>query len=228
LSKVSRGKSFISKSKSSASCCKTTPSFAQTKEKVIVYCYDIHFNGDVEFEGKYERLFKHGITTTCYCDVATLKALHNEDVVRLFSNVGWRNFLCTKYPTYKRVTLEFFISLKDNVGPRFDDDTILTSKEYDSKGGSSSDIQHQALRYVHRALASTIFGYEEKSKVQRDEVYMLDHMLHAKPINTGAFRIRQMKSIFTNHSTKGKTVLGVLITPIALQLGHNSVFCKIN
>ncbi|KAL2900971.1 Lethal(2) giant larvae protein-like protein SRO7, partial [Bienertia sinuspersici] len=253
-----------SKSKSSLSCLKKQPpSNALTKEKVIVDYYNVNFNGDAEFKEIYERLFKHVFTATRYCGVATLKALHIEDDVPwLFSNVGWCNFHITKYPTYKRVTLEFLSSLKANVGPGFDDGMItfclynashsrtlaqlnevlglpsgdnrstskywnasplwriLTGKEFDSKKSSSSHIRHPAHRYVHKALANTVFSREENSKVRKDEVCMLDHMLHVKAINTGAFLIWQMESIVANQTAKGAIVLEGLITPIALNLGH--------
>ncbi|KAL2894718.1 DNA polymerase III PolC-type [Bienertia sinuspersici] len=93
--------------------------------------------------------------------------------------------------------------------------------DFDSKGSSNSLIRHPALRYVHKVLANTIFGREENSKVRRDEIYMLEHMLHAKPIDIGAFLIRQMLSNVKKETTSGAIVLGGLITPIALHLGHS-------
>uniref|UniRef100_A0A803L4U2 Arabidopsis retrotransposon Orf1 C-terminal domain-containing protein n=1 Tax=Chenopodium quinoa TaxID=63459 RepID=A0A803L4U2_CHEQI len=203
------------------------------------------------YKENYEKLFKRGVVATRYCDLDALKALHIEDNVRwFFSNVGWGDFLTKKYPTYKRIALEFLSSLKAIVepgyhdvitfrlynvehtwtlaklnevlnlptgGPRlaskfWKDDGLwgmLTGKnKYDSSASPSALVRHPALRYVLRVLANTIFGREDNNK------------LYAKPIDVGAFLIRQMKSIANKQTTKGAIVVGGLITPIALYLGH--------
>ncbi|KAL2921152.1 hypothetical protein RDABS01_012643, partial [Bienertia sinuspersici] len=257
-------KNSTSKQKSSTSSGKKKIiSTAQANNEVVIDYYDIDFNGDAQFKENYDKLFKRVVSATRYCYIDALKALHIEDDVRwLFSNVGRHDFLTAKYPTYKRVTLEFLSSLKGVVKPGLDgmvtfrlynakhtwklshlDEVLglptegprLTSKywdanqiwrrmgpgtDFDSKGCLNYLIRHPALRYVHKVLANTIFGHEENSKVRRDEIYMLEHMLHAKPIDIGSFLIWQMLSIVKKETTSCALVLGSLITPTSLHLGH--------
>ncbi|KMS98576.1 hypothetical protein BVRB_4g092630 [Beta vulgaris subsp. vulgaris] len=244
---------------------------SKTKEKVVIDYYDIKFRDD-EHKVKYERLFERGVTATHFCDIDALKTLTIDDDVRwLFSNVGWGNFLMYKYPTYKRVTLEFMSSLKAVTyskpgcgegsitfrlyneehkwtltrfneilglcpgGPRLTPQhwsadpvwQLLTgATTYDSKMSPANHIRHPALRYVQRLLANTVFGRQEGSKARKDELFMIYQMLHALPIDTGAFFIKQMKELATTTTKKGAIVLGGLITPIALHLGHKERLLK--
>ncbi|KAL2941179.1 Histone-lysine N-methyltransferase SETD2 [Bienertia sinuspersici] len=260
-----KGKKTASRTRASTRRTPSSSSATKTKEKAVINYYDINFRDD-NHRSKYETLFKRGVTSTRFCDIDALRALHIEEDVRwLFANVGWNNFLMQKYPTYKRVTLEFLSSLRavthsgegcgegsiifqsyneehtwtltkfnevlglPNGGPR------LTSKywsadpiwrlltddsEYDSNNSPGNHIRHPALRYVQRLLACTVFGRQEGSKARKDELFMLDRMLHAQPIDTGAFLIKQMRDLAYKSTTSGAIVLGGLITPIALYLGH--------
>ena len=112
VKKISKGKSSVSKATSCVSKGKVSTPSSSEKEQVVINYYDIKFVDD-EHKKKYERLFVRGVTTTRYCDIDVINSLHIEDDTNwLFSNVGWGNFLMNKYPTYKRVTLEFLSSLK--------------------------------------------------------------------------------------------------------------------
>ncbi|KAL2933194.1 DNA-directed RNA polymerase subunit beta [Bienertia sinuspersici] len=79
--------------------------------------------------------------------------------------------------------------------------TISVELDYDSKRSSVTSIRHPALRYVFKVFSNTIFGHQEGSKVRKDEIFMLHHMLHATPIDTGAFLIHQLQSTTNNVNT---------------------------
>ncbi|KAL2929180.1 DNA-directed RNA polymerase subunit beta [Bienertia sinuspersici] len=98
--------------------------------------------------------------------------------------------------------------------------TISVELDYDSKRSFVTCIRHPALRYVFKVFSNTIFGRQEGSKVRKDEIFMLHHMLHATPIDTGAFFIHQLQSTANNVNTGGKIVQGGFITRIATYLGH--------
>uniref|UniRef100_A0A803LA75 Arabidopsis retrotransposon Orf1 C-terminal domain-containing protein n=2 Tax=Chenopodium quinoa TaxID=63459 RepID=A0A803LA75_CHEQI len=98
--------------------------------------------------------------------------------------------------------------------------TLTDDREYDSNNSPGNHIRHPALRYVQRLLSCTVFGRYEGGKARKDELFMLDRMLHGQPINTGAFLIKQMRDLANKTTTSGAIVLGGLITPIALYLGH--------
>ncbi|KAL2895250.1 Thiazole synthase [Bienertia sinuspersici] len=98
--------------------------------------------------------------------------------------------------------------------------TISAELDYDPKRSSVTSIRHPALRYVFKVFSNTIFGRQEGSKVRKDEIFMLHHMLHATPIDTGAFLIHQLQSTANNVNTGGKIVQGGFITRIATYLGH--------
>lgn len=49
--------------------------------------------------------------------------------------------------------------------------------------------------YIQRLLANTVFGRQEGGKARKDELFMIHQMLHAQPIDTGAFLITQMKDL---------------------------------
>uniref|UniRef100_A0A803MF42 Arabidopsis retrotransposon Orf1 C-terminal domain-containing protein n=1 Tax=Chenopodium quinoa TaxID=63459 RepID=A0A803MF42_CHEQI len=128
-----------------------------------------------------------------------------------------------RYPTYKRITLEFLSSLKavthsaegcgegsitfqlynqehtwtltkfnevlglPNEGPRLTSKywsadpiwrTLTDDREYDSNNSPGNHIRHPALRYVQRLLSCTVFGRYEGGKARKDELFMLDRMLH--------------------------------------------------
>ncbi|KNA23895.1 hypothetical protein SOVF_020210 [Spinacia oleracea] len=101
---------------------------------------------------------------------------------------------------------------------------ILTGEnDYDSKESSITSVRHPALRYILKVFASTIFGRKEWGKVRKAELYMLYHMLHAQPIDAGAFLVRQMQTLANTTTGGGVFVQGGLITPIALYLGHASL-----
>uniref|UniRef100_A0A803MRY6 Arabidopsis retrotransposon Orf1 C-terminal domain-containing protein n=1 Tax=Chenopodium quinoa TaxID=63459 RepID=A0A803MRY6_CHEQI len=255
---VLRANTLTRKTSSSTSC-------AKVKEKVNIDYYDIKFR-DAAHRSKYETLFKRGVNSTRFCDIDALRALRiEEDVCWLFTNVGWGDFLMKRYPTYKRITLEFLSSLKavthsaegcgegsitfqlyneehtwtltkfnevlglPNEGPRLTSKywyadpiwrTLTDDREYDSNNSPGNHIRHPALRYVQRLLSCTVFGRYEGGKARKDELFMLDRMLHGQPINTGAFLIKQMRDLANKTTTSGAIVLGGLITPIALYLGH--------
>ncbi|KAL2903952.1 DNA-directed RNA polymerase subunit beta [Bienertia sinuspersici] len=98
--------------------------------------------------------------------------------------------------------------------------TISVELDYDSKRSSVTAICHPALCYVFKVFSNTIFGRQEGSKVQKDEIFMLHHMLHATPIDTGAFLIHQLQSTANNVNIGGKIVQGGFSTRIATYLGH--------
>uniref|UniRef100_A0A803MK17 Arabidopsis retrotransposon Orf1 C-terminal domain-containing protein n=2 Tax=Chenopodium quinoa TaxID=63459 RepID=A0A803MK17_CHEQI len=220
---VLRANTLTRKTSSSTSC-------AKVKEKVNIDYYDIKFR-DAAHRSKYETLFKRGVNSTRFCDIDALRALRiEEDVCWLFTNVGWGDFLMKRYPTYKRITLEFLSSLKavthsaegcgegsitfqlyneehtwtltkfnevlglPNEGPRLTSKywsadpiwrTLTDDREYDSNNSPGNHIRHHALRYVQRLLSCTVFGRYEGGKARKDELFMLDRMLHGQPINTG-------------------------------------------
>uniref|UniRef100_A0A803NB29 Uncharacterized protein n=1 Tax=Chenopodium quinoa TaxID=63459 RepID=A0A803NB29_CHEQI len=84
----------------------------------------------------------------------------------------------------------------------------------------TNHIHHPTLGYVQRLLANTVFGLQERSKSRKDELFMIYQMLHAQPFDTGAFLIKKMKELANTTTKKGAIILGGLITPIALHLGH--------
>ncbi|KAL2901941.1 DNA-directed RNA polymerase subunit beta [Bienertia sinuspersici] len=92
--------------------------------------------------------------------------------------------------------------------------TISVELDYDLKRSFVTSIRHPALRYVFKVFSDTIFDRQEGSKVRKDEIFMLRHMLHATPIDTGAFLIHQLQSTANNVNTGG------FITRIATYLGH--------
>ncbi|KAL2935099.1 putative colanic acid biosynthesis glycosyl transferase WcaA [Bienertia sinuspersici] len=98
--------------------------------------------------------------------------------------------------------------------------TISVELDYDSKISSVTSIRHPTLRYVFKAFSNTIFGRQEGSKVRKDEMFMLHHMLHATMIDTRAFLIHQLQSTTNNVNTGGKIVQGEFITRITTFLGH--------
>ncbi|KAL2937588.1 DNA-directed RNA polymerase subunit beta [Bienertia sinuspersici] len=98
--------------------------------------------------------------------------------------------------------------------------TISVELDYESKRTSVTSICHPALRYVFKVFSNTIFGRQEGSKDRKDEISMLHHMLHATPIDRGAFLIHQLQSTANNVNTGGKIVQGGFITRIATYLGH--------
>uniref|UniRef100_A0A803N511 Arabidopsis retrotransposon Orf1 C-terminal domain-containing protein n=1 Tax=Chenopodium quinoa TaxID=63459 RepID=A0A803N511_CHEQI len=255
---VLRANTLTRKTSSSTSC-------AKVKEKVNIDYYDIKF-WDAAHRSNYETLFKRGVNSTRFCDIDALRALRiEEDVCWLFTNVGWGDFLMKRYPTYKRIKLEFLSSLKavthsaegcgegsitfqlyneehtwtltkfnevlglPNEGPRLTSKywsadpiwrTLTDDREYDSNNSPGNHIRHPSLRYVQRLLSCTVFGRYEGGKARKDELFMLDRMLHGQPINTGAFLIKQMRDLANKTTTSGAIVLGGLITPIAFYLGH--------
>ncbi|KAL2944249.1 DNA-directed RNA polymerase subunit beta [Bienertia sinuspersici] len=248
-SKAKTGKRSTSKhNPSDSKSKKTVPASAKDKRKEVdINYYDIDFNGDAKFKEKYEMLFRRGVVATKYCDIDALKTLRIEEDVRwLFDNIGLGNLLTTKTPTSMRATLEFLSSLKDHTwtlekfnealgipigGPRVTPQhwnekelwrTISVELDYDSKRSSVTSIRHPALRYVFKVFSNTIFGRQEGSKVRKDEIFMLHHMLHATPIDTGAFLIHQLQSTANNVNTGGKIVQGGFITRIATYLGHRN------
>lgn len=94
-------------------------------------------------------------------------------------------------------------------------------RTYDSKGSSITSVRHPALRYTLKLFSNTIFGRQEGSRVRKDELYMLKHMLHVKPIDIGAFLIQQLQHVANNNTFGGKIVQGGFITRIATYLGYN-------
>ncbi|KAL2936872.1 LETM1 domain-containing protein LETM2 mitochondrial [Bienertia sinuspersici] len=66
----------------------------------------------------------------------------------------------------------------------YNEHTGTLTKEYDSNNSPGNHIRHPALRYVQRLLACTVFSRQEEGKAQKDELFMLDPMLHAQPIDT--------------------------------------------
>uniref|UniRef100_A0A803M3C3 Arabidopsis retrotransposon Orf1 C-terminal domain-containing protein n=1 Tax=Chenopodium quinoa TaxID=63459 RepID=A0A803M3C3_CHEQI len=92
---------------------------------------------------------------------------------------------------------------------------------YNSKGSSITSARHPAMCYTLKFFSNTIFGRQEGSRVRKDELYMLHHMLHAEPINVGAFLIQQLQHVANNNTTGGKIVQGGFITRIATYLGYN-------
>lgn len=98
---------------------------------------------------------------------------------------------------------------------------ISVESNYDSSLSSLLSTRHPALRYTLKVLSNTIFGRQEGSKVRQDDLFMLEHMLHASPIDTGAFLINQMQRVANNVKTGGKIVQGGFITRIATYLGYS-------
>ncbi|KAL2936883.1 LETM1 domain-containing protein LETM2 mitochondrial [Bienertia sinuspersici] len=87
-----------------------------------------------------------------------------------------------KYPTYKRVTLEFLSSVRavthsaEDCGEGsiifqiYNEHTWTLTKQYDSNNRPGNHIRHPALRYVQRLLACTVFSRQEEGKAQKDEL----------------------------------------------------------
>uniref|UniRef100_A0A803MXX0 Arabidopsis retrotransposon Orf1 C-terminal domain-containing protein n=1 Tax=Chenopodium quinoa TaxID=63459 RepID=A0A803MXX0_CHEQI len=235
--------SKTSTSKKKSSITKGRVSSTKTKEKVVVDYSDIKFR-DGEHKAKYERLFERGVTATRLCDVDALKTLNIEDDVQwLFSNVGWEpgcgegsiSFqLYNEEHTWTLARFNEVLGLPPGglrLTPlRWSTDPVwklLTGEStYDSKMSPTNHIRHPALRYVQRLLANTVFGRQEGSKARKDELFMIYQMLHAQPTDTGAFLIKQMKELANTTTKKGAIVLGGLITPIALHLGHKERLMK--
>ncbi|KAL2929795.1 DNA-directed RNA polymerase subunit beta [Bienertia sinuspersici] len=234
-SKAKTGKRSTSKHiPSDSKSKKTVPASAKDKRKEVdINYYDIDFNGDAKFKEKYEMLFRRGVVATKYCDIDTLKTLRIEEDVHMFPNPssGGSSITFRLFNEDHTWTLEKFNEALGTPigGPRVTPQhwnekelwrTISVELDYDSKRSSITSIRHPALRYVFKVFSNTIFGRQEGSKVRKDEIFMLYHMLHATPIDTGAFLIHLLQSMANNVNTGGKIVQGGFITRIATYLGH--------
>uniref|UniRef100_A0A803MFB6 Arabidopsis retrotransposon Orf1 C-terminal domain-containing protein n=1 Tax=Chenopodium quinoa TaxID=63459 RepID=A0A803MFB6_CHEQI len=222
---VSRAKTLTRKTSSSTSC-------AKVKEKVNIDYYDIKFR-DAAHRSKYKTLFKRGVNSTRFCDIDALRALRIEEdaVTHSAEGCGEGSITFQLYNEEHTWTLTKFNEVLGlpNEGPRLTSKywsadpiwrTLTDDREYDSNNSPGNHIRHPALRYVQRLLSCTVFGRYEGGKARKDELFMLDRMLHGQPINTGAFLIKQMRDLANKTTTSGAIVLGGLITPIALYLGH--------
>ncbi|KAL2905541.1 DNA-directed RNA polymerase subunit beta [Bienertia sinuspersici] len=240
-SSTKTGKHSTSKRKSYGSNGKkTVPRSAQAKRKEVdINYYDIDFNSDAKFKEKYEMLFRRGLVATKYCDIDALKTLRIEEdnfaslKVHMFPNpsTGESSITFQLFNEDHTWTLvKFNEALGIPIGglrvtPQHWNEkelwrTISIELDYDSKRSSVTSINHPAICYVFKVFSNTIFGRQEGSKVRKDEIFMLHHMLHATPIDTGAFLIHQLQSTANNVNTGGKIVQGGFITRIETYLVH--------
>lgn len=79
---------------------------------------------------------------------------------------------------------------------------------------------HPAIRYLHRLLAGTVLGWFEAGKVRKVDIYFLYHIIHAKPIDTGAFLINQMEHTAKRKNGGSAIVQGAFVTHIVLHIGY--------
>ncbi|KAK4424654.1 hypothetical protein Salat_1659000 [Sesamum alatum] len=87
---------------------------------------------------------------------------------------------------------------------------------YDATRSRLSAIINPYFRYLHRALAHTLFGQgDSEGAVRRSELLVLWAMVNDFPIDTGSFLVRQFSKIVNFESSA--IVLGGFVTPIALR-----------
>ncbi|KAL2924405.1 Exosome complex component Rrp41, partial [Bienertia sinuspersici] len=211
--------------KTAAETVPTPRSTPANRKEVAIDYYDIDFNGEAKFKEKYEMLFKRGVLATKLGNLLMTKAPTSMRAileflsslkVHMFHNPSSGNHLSITFRLFNEDhtwTLEKFneaLGLPIG-GPRVTHQhwneeigrIISVEQDYDSKRSYVTSIRHTALRYVIKVFSNTIFGRKEGSKVRKDETFMLHHMLHATPINTGAFLIHQLQSMANHVNTGG-------------------------
>lgn len=77
-------------------------------------------------------------------------------------------------------------------------------------------IQNPAIQYLHRILASMIFGQENTCNVIYKDLFIIYYALSGKKVNLTPFLLGHFQS--TRVRTGGPICVGVLITSIALAL----------
>lgn len=102
--------------------------------------------------------------------------------------------------------------------------------QWDSKGGSASNIHHPAMRTFHRMIGYVLYSKQELNKVSLEELKCL--YLAARPppngdrVNSGFLFIRRCVAI--NQRKSGYIQLGGMISMIAAHLGYDKYFPKMS
>lgn len=94
---------------------------------------------------------------------------------------------------------------------------ITGKSHYEARAAKASSIHNPVFRYIHRVMASTIFGRGEAGGVKVAELFILWAMVNGHPVNTCYYLINHLASI-AEHGT-GLTVVGGLISNIAGKFG---------
>ncbi|KAL2923974.1 DNA-directed RNA polymerase subunit beta [Bienertia sinuspersici] len=192
-SKAKTGKRSTSKhNPSDSKSKKTVPASAKDKRKEVdINYYDIDFNATLEFLSS---LKVHMFPNPSSGGSSITFQLFNEDHTWTLEKFNEALGIPIGGP---RVTPQHW-----NEKELWR--TINVELNYDSKRSSVTSICHPALRCVFKVFSNSIFGRQEGSKVRKDEIFMLHHMLHATPIDTRAFLIHQLQSTANNVNTGGK------------------------
>ncbi|KAL2931749.1 Fe/S biogenesis protein NfuA, partial [Bienertia sinuspersici] len=100
---------------------------------------------------------------------------------------------------------------------------IVCGISWHKDGVKGNYIRHPAIRYIQRLLACTVLGRHDGGNNCKDDLYFIHHMLQAREIDTGAFLIKQMKTLANRSDTGGAIVQGGYVTLIALSLGYREL-----
>jgi hypothetical protein len=95
---------------------------------------------------------------------------------------------------------------------------ITGNYNYNTSSCKCTQIRNPCIRVAQRILASSIFARDDSVNVPRlSELYFLSCMLQDERLDPGSFLARQLYSAAT--STKGRIVVGGIVTSIARFLG---------
>jgi len=98
---------------------------------------------------------------------------------------------------------------------------LLGSVRYSISSSKCTHIRNSCIRAAQRILACTLFARHDSLNVLRlSELYFLSYMLDGDQLDPGSFLARQFHS--AAFSTKGRIVIGGIITTIARFLGVES------
>ncbi|KAL6529099.1 hypothetical protein OROHE_014843 [Orobanche hederae] len=129
-------------------------------------------------------------------ELLSVKALENIYHMRHNEDYTINRFACE---TYWRAMVEY---------PGFE------SWPYVPKSAKGSNIRNPVLRYLHKIIASTIYGRKEMGPITLRELSILAHMLDETIPATGALLAEHFEDVATK--PRGEIWIGGLITPIAL------------
>jgi len=97
---------------------------------------------------------------------------------------------------------------------------ITGTYNYNTSSCKCTQIRNSCIRVAQRIMASGIFARDGSVNVPRlSELYFLSCMLQGEHLDPGSFLTRQLYSAAT--STKGRIIVGRIITSIARFLGIN-------
>ncbi|KAI5423876.1 hypothetical protein KIW84_030194 [Lathyrus oleraceus] len=86
----------------------------------------------------------------------------------------------------------------------------------DWEGLKATAIQKPVIRYLHRILASTIFGQENTGNVNSKDIFLIYYALSGTKVNPTPFLLAHFQSTYAR--TGGPIYVGGLITSITLAL----------